>query len=96
MFSLYIDARLQPYYNLYQREEKEGDMGDLDRRIALKYSNKGEFAYRRGAAICSLATSGNKSDQRLAEKMSRDSEWICLTCKRTARDRERICSPAFK
>jgi hypothetical protein len=57
---------------------------------------KGAFDYERDARMCSLSSSGNKRDLILAEELARNSEFYCLTCKRSAADPERLCSPALE
>jgi hypothetical protein len=62
----------------------------------MKDREKGSFDYEEDARLCSLVSSGNSSDLDLAEKLSRDSQYFCLTCKQTAADPRRLCSPSLK
>jgi hypothetical protein len=57
--------------------------------------DKGVFNYEEDARICSLTGSGAKTDLELAEKLAEDAQFYCLTCKGTAKDPERLCSPAL-
>ncbi len=46
--------------------------------------------------VCSLSQSRNPRDIDLLKQLSEDSEFYCLTCKGTANDMKKLCSPAFK
>ncbi|MGD0101661.1 MAG: hypothetical protein ABSC60_15045 [Acidobacteriota bacterium] len=57
---------------------------------------KGTSGYENDARICSLASSGNERDLDLVEALAKDSQFFCLTCKRSSSDPKKLCSPAFK
>jgi hypothetical protein len=45
--------------------------------------------------VCSLSSSTNPADQELLKELSKDSQYICRTCKRSAKDAEELCSPSL-
>ena len=62
---------------------------------AVEERDKGCFDYEADARMCSLTSSGDAHDFKLAEDLSKNSKFYCLTCKSTAEDMERLCAPAL-
>lgn len=61
----------------------------------MEEQDKGCFDYETDARICSLTGSGSMHDFELAERLAKNSRYFCLTCKSSAEDLERLCSPAL-
>jgi len=45
--------------------------------------------------VCSLSGNTDQKDVEQLERLSKDSQYYCLTCKRSSNDAARLCSPAF-